>query len=43
MSIGQIIKYENCSHDIDKYLDGIFVKDDYCYFCLDTIEQLESE
>ena len=43
MSIGSIIRYENCNHDIEKYLNGDFVKDDYCDFCLDQIEEIDQD
>ena len=36
-------KHENCSHDLNKYLNGIFTKEDYCFMCLEQIEEINSD
>ena len=38
-----MLRYNNCTHDLNLYLNGKFVKDDYCDVCLDSISELESE
>jgi len=42
-SAGAELRHMNCSHDLNKYINGVFVKDDYCDSCLEQINEIDND